>query len=207
MISKQFPYKSCPVLTRRTFNTVTYYYRILNICTVWFIIVTNHARSRLRIYSSSTWQSISRADRTIHVDCCNNGWVKFADPLLQSCHKVVLLLDWIRGFSIYNVSPDSEHSLGQRWHFVGTFVGPTLTNDVGYMSCCSSGRRLPTSPAYVNVYVMPTIISQVLLWTNVGSSWFKGTAFFQFFRKSWFSLLCVIVYNNLFPQPLQKDIP
>ena len=138
--------------------------------------------------SSSTWQSISRADRTKHIDCCNNGWVKFADPLLQSCHKVVLLLDWFRGFSIYNVSPDSEHSLGQRWHF----VGPTLTNDVGYMSCCSSGRRLPTSPAYVNVYVMPTIISQVLLWTNVGSSWFKGTTFFQFCRKSWFSLLCVI---------------
>ena len=35
---------------------------------------------------------------------------------------------------------DSNHSLGQRWHFVGSFVGPKLTNDVGPMSFCSSGR-------------------------------------------------------------------
>ena len=40
---------------------------------------------------------------------------------------------------------DSNHSLGQRWHFVCSFVGPTLANDVGAMSFCSSDRlSLPT---------------------------------------------------------------
>ena len=53
--------------------------------------------------------------------------------------------------------PDSNHLLGQRWHFVGSFVGPTSTNDVSSMS---------TSPAYANV--MPTILSQVSRWANVG---------------------------------------
>ena len=39
-----------------------------------------------------------------------------------------------------NQLPDSNHSLGQHWHFVGSFAGPTLTTDVGPMSFCSSGR-------------------------------------------------------------------
>ena len=30
--------------------------------------------------------------------------------------------------------PYSNHLLGQRWHFVGSFVGPTSTNDVSPMS-------------------------------------------------------------------------
>ena len=37
--------------------------------------------------------------------------------------------------------PDGSNSLGQRWHFVGSIVGPTLTNDVGATSFRSSGRR------------------------------------------------------------------
>ena len=39
------------------------------------------------------------------------------------------------------LSPDNNHLLGQRWHFVGSFVGPTSTNDVSTMSFCSSGQR------------------------------------------------------------------
>ena len=37
--------------------------------------------------------------------------------------------------------PDSNHLLGQRRHFVGSFVGPTSTNDVSRMSICLSCRR------------------------------------------------------------------
>ena len=37
--------------------------------------------------------------------------------------------------------PDSNHLLGQRRHFVGSFVGPTSTNDVSPMSICLSCRR------------------------------------------------------------------
>ena len=74
---------------------------------------------------------------------------------------------------------DSNHSLGQRWHF----VGPTLTNDVGSMSFCWLGRLncqqlvrwwsnvlSPTSPAYANV--MPTILFQVSRSANVGPTWY-----------------------------------
>ena len=32
--------------------------------------------------------------------------------------------------------PDSNHLLGQRWHFVGSFVGPMSINDVSPMSFC-----------------------------------------------------------------------
>ena len=78
-----------------------------------------------------------------------------------------------RGHTYHIVKiPDSNHLLGQPWHFVGSFVGPTSTNDVSPMSFCSSGQlncqplvrcwsnaRTPTSPAYANV--MPTILFQV----------------------------------------------
>ena len=73
---------------------------------------------------------------------------------------------------------DSNHLLGQRWHFLGSFVGPTSTNDVSPVSFCSLGKRnyqplvrcwsnarSPTSPAYANV--MPTILFQVSRQTNV----------------------------------------
>ena len=68
--------------------------------------------------------------------------------------------------------PDSINLLGQRWHFVGSFVGPMSTNDFSPMSFCSSGQlncqplvrclsnaRSPTSLAYAKV--MPTILFQV----------------------------------------------
>ena len=68
---------------------------------------------------------------------------------------------WQKNFTLtYYVIPDSNHLLGQRWHFVGSFVGPTSTNDVSPMSFCSSGQlncqplvrcwsnaRSPTNPA------------------------------------------------------------
>ena len=39
-------------------------------------------------------------------------------------------------------NPDSNHLLGQRWHFVGSFFAPTATNDVSPMSFCSSGQLI-----------------------------------------------------------------
>ena len=44
-----------------------------------------------------------------------------------------------RGHNKCRVVPDSNHLLGQRWHFAGSFVGPMFTNDVGPMSFCSLG--------------------------------------------------------------------
>ena len=40
------------------------------------------------------------------------------------------------------IYPDNNHSLDQRWHNVGSFVGPKPTNDDGPMSFCSSGRLI-----------------------------------------------------------------
>lgn len=45
-------------------------------------------------------------------------------------------------FGLYCRCPDSSHSLDQNWcQFVGSIVGPTLTNDVGSTSFCSSTQR------------------------------------------------------------------
>ena len=39
------------------------------------------------------------------------------------------------------VIPDSNPTLGQRWHFVVRVVGPTSEVNVGPSSFCSQGRR------------------------------------------------------------------
>ena len=39
------------------------------------------------------------------------------------------------------VIPDSNPTLGQRWHFVVRIVGPTSEVNVGPSSFCSQGRR------------------------------------------------------------------
>ena len=75
--------------------------------------------------------------------------------------------------------PDISHLLGQRWHFVGSIVGPTLTNDVtrrhfAHQADIIDCQRLvrcwynvfsPTTLPYANV--MPTILFQVLRWANI----------------------------------------
>ena len=106
--------------------------------------------------------------------------------------------------------PDSNHLLGQRWHFVGSFVGPTSTNDISPMSFCSSGQLncqplvrcwsnacRPTSPAYANV--MPTILFQVLRWANVS----RHDLILIVQRYLIFLKLGVIGYNNVFLDVLE----
>ena len=90
--------------------------------------------------------------------------------------------------------PDSNHLLDQRWHFVCSFIGPTLTNNVGPRSFCSSGRLncqplvwrwpnafSPTSPAYTNV--MPTILFQVSRWDNAGPTRVLATSIIDSLEK------------------------
>ena len=73
-----------------------------------------------------------------------------------------------RGHTCHIVKiPDSNHLLGQPWHFVGSFVGPTSLCSSGQLDCqslvrCWSNARTPTNPAYANV--MPTYARHDL-WT------------------------------------------
>ena len=48
-----------------------------------------------------------KANNTLHVTLCKVG-----------------------SFTVKKSTPDCNHLLAQRWHFVGSFVGPTSTNDV-----------------------------------------------------------------------------
>ena len=124
-----------------------------------------------------------------------DGW---SSPI--PCYKVVTKLSCCLTDSVVSASIMYPQIASIRWANVGILLAPLLVRRWQMtLAICRVAHRAdgwfdvsPTSPAYVNVYVMPTIISQVSLWTNVGSSWFKGTTFFQFFRKSWFSLLFVI---------------
>ena len=90
--------------------------------------------------------------------------------VVLSAHVVITVdghdkIFWCR----HSMIPDSNHLLDQRWHFFGSFVDPTSTNDVSPMSFCSSGQlncqplvrcwsnaRSPTSPAYANVNILHT---------------------------------------------------
>ena len=67
--------------------------------------------------------------------------------------------------------PDSNHLLGQCWHFVGSDVGPMSFCTTDRLNCqrlirCWFGTLSTTRPAYANV--MPTILFQVSRWANVG---------------------------------------
>ena len=61
-------------------------------------------------------------------------WRRTVRPLLD----FEWLIYSLKATIVQKTTPDSNHSLGYRWHFVGCFVGPTLTNDVGPLSYCSS---------------------------------------------------------------------
>ena len=71
---------------------------------------------------------------------------------------------------------------------------------------CWFNARSPTSHAYANV--MSTILFQVLRWSNVAPTLFKGTIYNnQYNGEIWFSLLCVVPNNNSFNKPLLNSIP
>lgn len=88
-------------------------------------------------------------------------------------------------FYVRNI-PGSSDSLDERWHDVGSIVGPTLTNVVGATSFCSSVRRNYQRLVrwWSNVFrltyanVMQTILCQVLHWVNVGPTWLTGINYF-----------------------------
>ena len=69
----------------------------------------------------------------------SNRWdvKEFLGEMLKNYH---LLPDDIYHFVESSLCTDNNHFLGQRWHFVGSFVGPTSTNDVSPMSFCSLGH-------------------------------------------------------------------
>ena len=117
------------------------------------------------------------------------SWLAFADgiflfPLIviyiQFCY-VFLPRKFPHNFS------DSNQTLGQCWHMVGSICGQMLSNDISPMLFCWSDRpsrqRLvrswpialkPTIHAYANV--MPIVLFQVSHLTNVGPTWFQVTS-------------------------------
>ena len=126
------------------------------------------------------------------------------------CLLIELLLR--RAIWPMGIFPDNSISLAQRWRFVGSIVGSTLTNDFGSMSFCSSGRlncqRL--------VRCCSNAVSLTTLHTNhslssiaLGQRWsdlIKVTCFFKNpLEKPWFSRLRVDVYSYL-PQAFRSHL-
>ena len=59
-----------------------------------------------------------------------------------------------------------NHLLGRRWHFVGSFVGPTLTNDLianGWFDVGPTPLAQKLSPAYANHSVLCISVGSLLV--------------------------------------------
>ena len=122
-------------------------------------------------------------------------------------------------FSHSTYSPDSNHSWDQRWHFVNSVDGPSLRNDVGSTSICSSAqwycqrlvRSMLVQRPWYNQHCTCQQNSNVpflyltMRWANVGPTWFTGDSQLVFLKMS-FNLCTSMLFDSFTARRLGYSI-